>query len=140
MEKLRLKKKEICRAKLVVTRFDHGGQDTGKHTQVSERFLTIIYLVFVQMRPLTTYFVFDKFFLQFFPIIKSCFGFIWQMASTVKTFQSMQRKSHEFNGAQADFNAVFTSAKTVIILLTAREACFILQCFHEKAREDDMVQ
>ena len=103
-------------------------------------FLTIIYLVFVQMLPLLTYFVFDKFFLRFLPVIESWFGFIWQMTLTKKTFQSMQRRSHEFNVAQANFNAVFTSAKTVIIVLTEREACFILQCCPEKHRENYMVQ
>ena len=85
----------------------------------------MIYLVFAQTLPLTTCFVFDKFFLRFLPVIESCFGFIWQMTSTKKTFQSIQRRSQEVNVVQADFNAVFTSAKTVIIVLTAREACFI---------------
>ena len=44
---------------------------------VSERFLTIIYLVFAQTLPLTTCFAFDKFFLRFLALIESCFGFIW---------------------------------------------------------------
>ena len=43
---------------------------------MSERFLTIIYLIFAQTLPLTTCFVFDKFFLRVFPVIESCFGFI----------------------------------------------------------------
>ena len=107
---------------------------------MSERFLTIIYLVFVEMRPLTTYFVFDKFFLRFLPVIESCFRFTWQMTSTKKRFQSMQRRSHEFKVAQADFNAVLTTAKSVIIVLKASQACFILQCSPEKTRENDMVQ
>ena len=51
------------------------------------------------------------------------------MTSTKKTFQSIQRRSQEVNVEQADFNAVFTSAKTVIIVLTAREACFISSVF-----------
>ena len=72
-----------------------------------EFFLTIIYLVFVQMLPLLSYIVFDKFFLRFLPVIESWFVFIWQMTLTKKTFQSMQRRSHEFNVAQANFNAVF---------------------------------
>ena len=92
------------------------------------------------MLPLLANFVFDKFFLRFLPVIEGWFGFIWQMTLTKKTFQSMQRRSREFNAAQADFNAVFTSAKTVIIVLTAREACFILQCCPEKPRENDMGQ
>ena len=61
------------------------------------------------------------------------------MTLTKKTFQSMQPRSREFNVAQADFNAVFTRAKTAIIVLTAREACFILQCCPENPRENDMV-
>ena len=94
----------------------------------------IIYLVFAQTLPLTTCFVFDKFFLRFLPVIESCFGFIWQMTSTKKTFQSIQRRSQEVNVVQADFNAVFTSAKTVIIVLTAREACFISSVFPWKTQ------
>mgnify|MGYP000223533919 CR=1 FL=1 len=47
------------------------------------------------------------------------------MTLTKKTFQSTQRRSQEVNVVQGDFHAVFTSAKTVIIVLTAREACFI---------------
>jgi len=92
---------------------------------VSERFLTIIYLVFAQTLPLATCFVFDKFFLRFLPFIESCFGFIWQMTSTKKIYQSLQRRSQEVNVAQVDFNVVFTSAKTGIILLTAREPYLI---------------
>ena len=38
----------------------------------------------------------------------------------------MQRRSLEFNVAQADLNAVFTSAITVIIVLTAREGIGIM--------------
>ena len=55
-----------------------------------------------------------------------------------ETLQSIQRRSHEVNVAQADFKAVFTSAKTV--MLTAREACFISSVFPEKPRENDMVE
>ncbi|KAK2555753.1 hypothetical protein P5673_022333 [Acropora cervicornis] len=46
-----------------------------------------------------------------------------------KTFQSIQRRSQEVNVVQVDFNAVLTSAKMVIIVLTAREACFISSLF-----------
>ena len=92
---------------------------------MSERFLAIIYLIFAQTLPLTICFVFDKFFLRFLPVIASCYGFIWQMTSTKKTFQSIRQRSQEVNVVQADFNAVLTSAKTVIIVLTTREACFI---------------
>ena len=98
---------------------------------MSERFLAIIYLIFAQTLPLTICFVFDKCFLRVLPVIESCFGFIWQMTSTKKTFQSIQRRSQEVNVVQADFNAILTSAKfkTVIIVLTAREACFISSVF-----------
>ena len=38
---------------------------------MSERYLTIIFLVFVQTLPLTTCFVFDKFFFRLLPVIES---------------------------------------------------------------------
>ena len=75
--------------------------------------MAIIYLIFAQTLPLTICFVFDKFFLRFLPVIASCFGFIWQMTSTKKTFQSIKRRSQEVNVVQADLNAILTSAKTV---------------------------
>ena len=70
-------------------------------------FLTIIYLVSAQTLPLTTCFVFGKFFLRFLPVIESCFGFIWQMISTKKNISinrtKKPRSQRRTSGLQCSF-------------------------------------
>ena len=73
---------------------------------MSDCFLTIIYLIFAQSLPLTTCFVFDKFFLRFLPVIESCFGFIWQMTSTNISINTTKkpRSQRRTSGLQCSFN------------------------------------
>ena len=76
---------------------------------MSERFLTIIYLIFAQSLPLTTFFVFDKFFLRSLPVSESCLRFIWQMTRQIKENISINttkkpRSQRRTSGLQCSFN------------------------------------
>ena len=61
--------------------------------------------MFLQPLLLTTCIVFDKLLFFVVAMIESCFGFVWKVTLTKKTFQSIQGISHEVNVAQVDFHA-----------------------------------